>query len=131
MGMDECFIAREVHNDASFLRQYLRQEDCEDLNLFSYSRKRSGDVSVDDVSDEEGWEEVRSNLVKQVGGGSIPVLYVDEARRNGNLVLGHEHDGRDLELSETKSTLEHLGYLWDDKVILNTIVDGKLHRVET
>jgi len=125
MGMDECFIAREVHNDTSFIRQYLTQEDCEDLNLFSYSKKRNGDTSVDDVSDEEGWEEVRRNLVHQVGGGAIPVLNVEEARKNGDLLLSHEHDGRDLDISETKRVLDHLCVLWDDRVMLHTIVDGR------
>jgi stage V sporulation protein R len=124
-GMDECFIAREVHNDASFIRQYLTQADCEDLNLFSYSKKKSGDTSVDDVSDEEGWEEVRRDLVHQVGGGSIPILNVEEAKKNGDLVLAHEHDGRDLDIGETKRVLDHLYALWDDRVLLHTIVDGK------
>jgi len=131
MGMDECFLAREVHNDASFLRQYLTQEDCEDLNLFSYSRKRSGDVSVDEVSDEQGWEQVKKDLVKQVGGGSIPVLYVEELRKTGLLVLGHEHDGRDLELSEAKNTLRHIHQLWDNPVVLDTIIDGSTYRIDT
>ena len=33
-GLDECFIARDIHHDESFIRQYLTREDCEDLNLF-------------------------------------------------------------------------------------------------
>lgn len=130
-GADEMFLAREVHHDSSFIRQYLTQEDCEELNLFSYSRKRNGDTSVDDVSDEQGWEDVKRDLVNQVGGGSIPVLYVEDARRNGSLVLGHEHDGRDLEVGETEHVMDHVYYLWDDKVILNTIVDGELRKLET
>ena len=36
-GLEECFIAREVCHDESFLRQYLTKEDCYELNLFSYS----------------------------------------------------------------------------------------------
>jgi stage V sporulation protein R len=130
MGMEECFLAREVHNDASFIRQYLTQEDCEDLNLFSYSRKRNDDVSVDDVSDEEGWESVRRDLVKQVGGGSIPVLFIQDCKRNGTLSLGHEHDGRDLDINETKCTLEHVRYLWDNTVVLNTALNGSSHKFE-
>ena len=129
-GIEECFIAREAHNDASFIRQYLVQEDCEDLNIFSYSRKEDGDVTVDEVSDEEGWEEVKNDLVKQVGGGSIPILYVEEAKKKGTLILGHEHDGRDLDLAETTEVLKHLQVLWDDKVVLNTIVEEKLRKVE-
>lgn len=128
MGLEECFIAREVHNDASFLRQYLTQEDCEELNLFSYSSKSHG-TSVDDVSDEEGWEKVKDDLVKQVGGGAIPVLRVDDIRRDGVLVLGHEHDGRDLDIAETQATLQHVAKLWGNDVVLNTMLDGKYHKL--
>ena len=128
-GVEEMFIAREVHHDAAFIRHYLTQEDCEELNLFSYSRKKNEDTTVDDVSDEEGWESVRNDLAKQVGGGSIPVLRVEEARRDGTLVLGHEHDGRDLMLTETKATLEHVAVLWSDTVQLSTVVDGSNHKI--
>lgn len=124
-GMSEMFLAREVHNDASFIRQYLTQEDCEDLNLFSYSKKVNGDTTIDDVSDEIGWEQIKNDLVKQVGGGSIPVLYVNNIRRDGALVLGHEHDGRDLHIEETRAVLYHIKYLWnEDTVALNTFIDG-------
>jgi len=129
-GMDECFLAREVHHDSSFIRQYLTQDDCEELNLFSYSRKRSGDVTVDEVSDEKGWEEVKADLVKQVGGGSIPILYINEHRKNGTLCIGHEHDGRDLELAEAKHVVEHIRHLWDDNVVLTTVANNSLSKIE-
>lgn len=129
-GVEEMFLAREVHHDASFIRQYLTQEDCEDLNLFTYSRKNSGDVTVDDVSDEDGWETVKNDLVRQVGGGSIPILYVDVAKRNGSLMLGHEHDGRDLDVSEATAVLEHLETLWGCDVVINTTVDGNLRTIK-
>jgi stage V sporulation protein R len=129
-GVEEMFLAREVHNDASFIRQYLTQDDCEDLNLFSYSRKRSGDTTVDDVSDEDGWEDVRRGLVAQVGGGSIPVLFVEDCMRNGVLYLGHEHDGRDLELQEARRTLQHVQLLWENDVVLSTRSDGIKTRIE-
>lgn len=129
-GVDEMFLAREVHHDSSFIRQYLTQEDCEELNLFSYSRKKDGDASVDDVSDEAGWEDVKHDLVKQVGGGSIPILYVDDVRRNGTLYLGHEHDGRDLEIKETEATLSHLQFLWEHNVTLSSLIDGSIYKFE-
>ena len=124
-GVDEMFIAREIHHDAAFIRQYLTQADCEELNLFSYSRKKNDDVSVDDVSDEEGWEAVKKDLVNQVGGGSIPVLFVLDMLKDGSMVLGHEHDGRDLDANELKATLQHVKNLWEYEVKLDTIIDGK------
>ena len=39
-GLEECFIARETLEDTSFLRNYLTHEDCRDLGLFTFSKKK-------------------------------------------------------------------------------------------
>lgn len=129
-GIDECFLAREVHNDASFLSQYLTQEDCEELNLFSYSKRWNGDSVIDDVSDNDGWKFVKGDLVKQVGGSSIPVLYVKDIKRDGTMHLGHEHDGRDLDPGESRHTLEHIKLLWENSVVLNTQINKAEIKIE-
>ena len=82
-GLEECFIAREAHNDESFIRQYLTQPDCEELNLFSI-KKQSGDLYVEDVSDEEGWKNIKNTLLKQIAGNQIPVIYIQEVEKNKN-----------------------------------------------
>ena len=122
-GISECFIARETHNDATFISQYLTREDCEELNLFSYSKNWNGDTIVDNVSDEDGWKIVKKDLIKQVGGSSIPILYVKDARRDGTLFLGHEHDGRDLDVVENRHVMEHIRVLWENPVVLNTQIN--------
>jgi len=122
-GIDECFLAREVCYDASFLRQYLTEEDCVELNLFSYSSKKKAGVSIDDVSDEIGWEKVKDELIKNVAGGSIPVVYVDEMKRDGMLVVRHEHDGRDLEIKHANEVVEHIKYLWGGPVRFYTLLE--------
>ena len=67
-GFEACLLAREVHNDVTFLRNYLDEELCQDLNLFSYSHKKNkGFTSIDETSDNEGWEKVRDSLIKSVG----------------------------------------------------------------
>jgi stage V sporulation protein R len=122
-GIGECLLAREVHNDASFISQYLTREDCEELNLFSYSKRWNGDSVVDDVSDEDGWKIVKRDLVNQVGGSSIPILYVKDIRRDGTMFLGHEHDGRDLDTAENRYAMEHIRVLWENPVVLNTQIN--------
>jgi len=123
-GIEECFLAREVCYDASFLRQYLTEEDCIELNLFSYSKKKAG-TTIDDVSDEAGWEEVKNDLIKSVAGGSIPVVYVDELKPDGMLVIRHEHDGRDLEIRHANEVVEHVKHLWNKPVKFYTIVEDE------
>ena len=121
-GIEECFIARDVHNDESFLRQYLTQKDCEDLNLFSFSQKKEHFV-VDDVSDEEGWESVKKILLTQVAGNSIPVISIESVEPGYLLVLHHEHDGRDLELKYAEKVVSHISHLWGSEVKLLTMVE--------
>jgi stage V sporulation protein R len=124
-GIEECFIARETCHDASFLRQYLTEEDCVDLNLFTYSSKRHEGITVDEVSDDLGWEEVKKDLVNQVAGGSIPAVFVDDVKRDGTLIIKHEHDGRDLELSHANKVVEHVKTLWGSDVKFFTIIEDE------
>ena len=124
-GIDECFLAREACYDTSFLRQYLTEEDCMELNLFTFSSKKKEGLTVDDVSDEKGWKQVKEDLIKTVAGGSIPIIYVDEVKKeNLNLlVVRHEHDGRDLELKHAQEVVDHIKYLWQQPVKFYTIIE--------
>ena len=124
-GLEECFIARDSGNDASFIRQYLTQEDCEELNLFAFSSKRDHYI-IDNVSDEDGWRPVKNTLINQVGGNSIPKIYVESIDEGNILVLHHEHDGRDLELDYADRVVDHIGHLWKDGVVkLLTIIEDE------
>ena len=82
---------------------------------------------VSDVSDEEGWRQVKETLVKSVGMGSIPVIRVEDADYNHGrtLLLLHGHDGRDLQLEYAEKTLAYVHRLWGREVILETVVNGK------
>ena len=123
-GIEECFLAREVAHDESFIRQYLTQEDCEELNLFSYGLRKSNYV-VDDVSDEEGWKEVKKNLITQIGANTIPVIYVESIDVGDILVLHHEHDGRDLEIDYADRVVDHIRRIWKKPVKLMTIIEDE------
>ena len=123
-GFDECLTAREICNDASLIRQYLKEEDARELGLFSFSRDRD-EYKVNDISDSDGWKNVKQQLINNVGGNSIPVIYVDDLTENDVLILRHDHDGRDLDLSYADEVVEHIHSLWECEVKLFTIVEGE------
>ena len=126
-GFEACLLAREVHNDITFLRNYLDEEMCHELNLFSFSYKKTKDhISVDETSDNEGWEKVRDSLIKTVGLNSVPTIYVEEMEKDHTLILGHEHDGRDLDMQYAKKVFEYIQELWGDEVKLFTVLEGEL-----
>ena len=126
-GLEEAMIVREVHNDISFLRFYADQKFMEDMNYFSYSfKKEKKIITIDEVSDNSGWEAVRDELIKNVGLNRVPVIFVDEVEKDNSLCLAHEHDGRDLDLNYAQKVYDHIKTLWKDEVKLVTIVENEI-----
>lgn len=125
-GRKKIFEVREADRDQSFLRRFLTREVMEELNLFQHERRGKERV-VTKLADEESWKEVRDNLIKNVGTGSIPVIKVEDADfgRNRTLYLKHYHDGRDLQLEYADHTLKHVAQLWEREVVLETSINGK------
>lgn len=119
-GKDKIFEVRELERDNSFIRKYLTRELCEELNLFQYARK-SFEIVVEEVSDEDGWKKIKDYLADTSGIGMIPYIRVINLnRRDATLTLEHVFDGRELELAYAKETLKYIFDLWGYKVILKT-----------
>jgi stage V sporulation protein R len=121
-------LGYETHDDESFIRKYLDEKVCADLNLFNYSRDSySGNYSIKEISDKEGWKSVRDALISNVGLNGVPVVYVEDYEKKTNtLFIKHEHDGRDLELSHANKVYDHICYLWNDNVEFITIIEDEI-----
>ena len=121
-GLDFCFFVREVYNDISFIREFLDHESMLELNIFSYSRKKER-YTIDEISDEEGWRGAKQSLINNIGMNGMPRIFVSELERTGGLILEHEHDGRDLDLTYAEEVISHISDLWEDVVRLKTIIE--------
>ncbi|NLU50297.1 MAG: SpoVR family protein [Syntrophomonadaceae bacterium] len=116
------FKVRETERDQSFIRRYLTRELCQEMNLFEY-HKRQNDYVVTEISDEKGWKNIRDTLATIAGMGAVPVIKVKEMSVSSRmLVLEHEYDGRDLDLTYALETLRYVANLWGGKVMLYTYV---------
>ncbi|RIK39728.1 MAG: stage V sporulation protein R [Chloroflexi bacterium] len=116
-GRERLFQLRETECDVSLVRNYLTEELVSDLDLF-YAERRSDAL----VITEKQWEAVRDRLVEQISDFGIPTIHALDADYNGNreLLLRHEWNGRDLDLSYAEKTLEGVEQLWGRKVWLET-----------
>jgi stage V sporulation protein R len=125
-GEQKIFEVREVERDVSFLRRYLTEELMRELDLFRYEA-RGGDLVVEKVSDEEGWNEVKETLLRNTGTSSIPVIKIEDADfgHNRTLYLKHYFEGRELQLEYAEKTLGHLQRLWGRECVLETLLQGK------
>jgi len=126
-GFQACLDARLSHSDETFIKTYLDEELCNELNLFSFAyQRREGVHRITDVSGEDTWRTIRDDLIKNVGLGSVPTVYVEKLEKDGTLILKHEHDGRDLELSEANRVFEHINVLWSGDVKFTTIIEDEI-----
>jgi stage V sporulation protein R len=123
LGRAKIMEIRAGERDQSFLRQYLNEELCREMNLFAYAVE-GDNVVVAEVADEPGWKVIRDQLANSVGMGGIPAI-TPVAVEKGELILEHDYDGRELELGYAKETIKHVAGLWGDGVKIRTKLDGK------
>jgi stage V sporulation protein R len=128
-GLEKCFEVRETHDDVAAIRLFLDEEDFRKLNFFSHQKQKNGDVLISEVADHDDWKVVRSDLIKNTGINTIPQIYVDRIEKQGNLVLKHEHDGRDLEIQYAEKVVDHIKSLWGNDVKLYTILEDEIWEV--
>ncbi|MGF1563232.1 MAG: SpoVR family protein [Geminicoccaceae bacterium] len=125
-GREKIFEVRETDRDVAFLRRFLNEELMRELDLFSY-QPRGRNLVVSNVSDEDGWREVKEALLRTIGTANEPVIAVTDADHGGNrtLYMVHGHDGRDLHIGYAQKTLAHVHTLWGHRVLLETEMKGK------
>jgi stage V sporulation protein R len=121
----KIFEVRSVERDETFIRRYLTKELCAELKLFEYE-KHGSEYVVSEVADDKGWMKIRNTIASSTGFGSLPVVRViDWNQKENTLLLEHMYDGRELDLQYANETLKHLVDLWEGRVILNTVAEGK------
>lgn len=119
-GLDKIFEVRMIERDESFIRRYLTEELCYELNLFQYD-KIGDDYVVKEIPDGSGWIKIRNTLCNLCGMNLIPNIVVDTiSKKDTALVLNHIHEGRELNSTYMEATLKYIYELWGYPVKLNT-----------
>lgn len=121
-GRDKMFEVRELDSDTSFLRNYMTKQLVDDLDLYIFEKKGSEWKITD-----KAWEHVRDELVNSRVNGGFPYIVVSDGNymRNGELVLGHQYQGTELDLKYLERTLPYVHTLWGKTVHLETVVEDK------
>ena len=126
-GRAKIFEVRELDNDVSFLRNYLTEELCEELDLFVYELVDEEEWTVT----EKRWERVRDQLVSNMTNFGFPYIVVADGDYEGNreLYLKHQYEGSELDMNYARKVLEHVHTLWGRPVHLETVVDDEAVRL--
>jgi stage V sporulation protein R len=122
-GREKIFEVREIESDVSFLRNYLTEDLCEELDLFVYELVEEEEWTIT----EKRWQRVRDQLVSNMTHFGFPYLEVADGDYNGNreLYLRHCYEGAELDGRYARKALEHVHALWGRPVHLETFVDDE------
>ncbi len=105
-----------VADDRSLVRDWFSQRSVDRLKLVV-------PMPGDNVSSHV--EDVRRELLRQIGGAARPSVEVEQAVAGCTLRLRHLHDGRDLDLPDAEAVLGEVQRLWGAPVQLETMVGGQ------
>jgi stage V sporulation protein R len=126
-GRAKIFEVRELESDVSFLRNYLTEELCEELDLFVYELVEDEEWTIT----EKRWKRVRDQLVANMTNFGFPYIEVADGDYNNNreLYLRHAFEGAELDGRYARKALEHVYTLWGRPVHLETVVDDERVRL--
>jgi len=124
LGRQKIFEVRRVCNDVTFIDEYLTEEFVERFKLYTYAfNRRTNQYEIVD----RDFKKVKEKLLFQLTNLGQPFIYVLDGnfQNKGELLLGHKHQGLDLDVRWSRETMRALGDIWKRPVSVETEVDGQ------
>ncbi|MBI5852102.1 MAG: SpoVR family protein [Planctomycetes bacterium] len=123
-GRAKIFQVRRVHNDISFIDEFVHEEFANAQKLFVWGYNQSTN-QYEIVS--RDWQKVKRSLLDALTNFGNPIIQVVDAnhQNRGELYLVHDWAGADLQLDYAQQTLRYLFDLWQRPVHIETREGGK------
>jgi stage V sporulation protein R len=125
-GREKAFEVRRRYSDRFFIEQFLTEELVEELDLYLYEgQQEHGETKY--VITEKDWRRVKSLMVSHLSTFGTPMIIVEDGDYKGKreLYLKHAFEGIELDQEYREKTMEHIFYLWDRPIHLESVVDEK------
>lgn len=138
LGRKKLFEVRRIHNDITFIDEFLDEDFCHETKMFIYDYDRRSNQYVIASRD---FKQIKAGLLKQITNFGQPIINVVDGnfKNRGELLLEHSHEGADLKGEYTNECLKSLYRIWRRPVHIKTRVednikvisyDGSTHTVE-
>jgi stage V sporulation protein R len=120
-GRKKIFEVRRTYMDWFFIDQFLTKEVVDGLEMYIYL-DRDKDTQYETVVEETEWMKVKQAIVKGLMNWGIPRILVMDGNYQGGLrlLMSHNFEGLPLDDEYSRKTLEHVFYLWERPVFLET-----------
>ncbi len=127
-GRAKLFEIRRIHNDITFIDEFLDEDFCHETKMFIYDYdRRSGQYVISG----RDFPEIKKRLLQQLTNFGQPVISVKDGnfRNRGELLLLHQHEGVDLKHDFALETLRNVFKIWRRPVHVETMVEDSRRRV--
>jgi stage V sporulation protein R len=123
LGRQKIFEVRKIHNDLTFIDTFLTLDFCRQHKLFSFGYNE--DTNYYEIESRE-FPKIKERLLFGLTHRGQPFITVREGnyKNRGELFLGHDHNGVDLQMGYARDTLVSLQRLWGRPVHIETELEG-------
>ncbi|MEM8681291.1 MAG: SpoVR family protein, partial [Planctomycetota bacterium] len=124
-GREKIFEVRRIHNDLTFVDEFLTLDFCRRYKLFSFGY--NNDSGYYEIESRQ-FEQVKQRLLFGLTNLGRPIIRVRDGnyKNRGELYLEHEFSGPELQTNYARDTLTQLHRLWKRPVHIETVLDGRL-----
>ena len=122
-GREKIFEVRKIHNDLTFIDEFLTLDFCRRHKLFSFGfQQESGYYEIESRE----FPNVKQRLLYNLTNMGRPIIYVRDGnfKNRGELLLEHRFSGAELQQNFAQDTLTSLYKLWRRPVHIETKLEG-------
>jgi stage V sporulation protein R len=123
-GREQIFEVRRRFTDRFFVEAFLTEKIVEELELYLYEgHEEHGEIRYT-IRDRD-WRRIKGLMVSHLSTFGTPLILVEDGDYKGKreLYLKHAFEGVELDQEYREKTLEHVFYLWDRPVHLESVMD--------
>ena len=122
-GREKIFEVRRIHNDLTFIDEFLTLDFCREHKLFSFGYNE--DMEYYEIETRE-FPKVKQQLLFNLTNMGRPIIYVKDGnyKNRGELYLEHRWSGIEVKITYAEDTLKALYQLWRRPVHIETVLDG-------
>jgi len=125
LGREKIFEVRRIHNDLTFIDEFLTLEFCRENKLFSFGY--NSDSNYYEIESRE-FPKIKKRLLFNLTNRGRPLISVRDGnyKNRRELYLEHDFNGVELQLNYARDTLANLERLWTRPVHIETVLDGQV-----
>jgi stage V sporulation protein R len=124
LGREKIFEVRRIHNDLTFIDEFLTLDFVRDHKLFKFGYNATTEYYEIETRE---FPKVKRQLLANLTNLGRPQLVVRDGnyKNRGELFLEHEYSGVELQMNYARDALSSLQKLWNRPVHLETVLKNK------